>query len=93
MSTFFYKFQYVQRLIMSRDRAVSIFFLYTLPGPLLRPTQPPIQWVPGASFPRVKQLGHEADHSLPASAEVKNTWIYISKPPPPYICMVWCLIC
>jgi hypothetical protein len=26
-------------------------------------------------------LGREADHSPPTTAEVKNTWIYISSPP------------
>jgi hypothetical protein len=36
------------------------------------PTQPPIQWVPGALSPGVKRQGREADHSLPSSAEVKN---------------------
>jgi hypothetical protein len=43
-------------------------------------TQPPIQWVPGALFPGVKQPGREADHSPPTSAVVKKTWIYISTP-------------
>jgi hypothetical protein len=47
----------------------------------LVPTQPPIQWVPGAISPRVKRSGREADHSPPTSAEVKNTWIYKSTPP------------
>jgi hypothetical protein len=31
--------------------------------------------------PRVKLPGREADHSLPASAEVKKMWIYLSPPP------------
>jgi hypothetical protein len=44
--------------------------------PALGPTQSPIQWVPG-----VKQQRREADHSPPASAEVKKMWIYISTPP------------
>jgi hypothetical protein len=44
-------------------------------------TQPPIQWVPGALSLGVKRLGREADHSLPASAEVKKMWIYTSTPP------------
>jgi hypothetical protein len=38
----------------------------------LGPTQPPIQWIPGALSPGVKRQGHEADHSPPASAEVEN---------------------
>ncbi|PNF24130.1 hypothetical protein B7P43_G03239 [Cryptotermes secundus] len=40
----------------------------------MRPTQPLIQWVPGAPFPGIKQLGSEAEHSPPAnSAELMNT--------------------
>jgi hypothetical protein len=39
-------------------------------------TQSPIQSVPG-----VKRPGSEADHSPPASAKVKNMWIYTSTPP------------
>jgi hypothetical protein len=38
----------------------------------LVPTQPPIWWVPGALSTGVKRLGHEADHSSPSSADVKN---------------------
>lgn len=30
------------------------------------------------SFPKVKQLGHETDHSLPFSAQVKNVCIHTS---------------
>jgi hypothetical protein len=33
------------------------------------------------SFPGVKRPGREADHSPPASAEVKKMWIYTSTPP------------
>jgi hypothetical protein len=40
------------------------------------PTRPPIQWVPGALSPEVKQPGREVDHSPPTSAEVKKTWVY-----------------
>jgi hypothetical protein len=36
------------------------------------PTQPPIQWIPGTLSLCVKRPGHEADHLLPSSAEVKN---------------------
>jgi hypothetical protein len=43
------------------------------------PSQPPIQWVPGALSPGGKAVG--ADHSPPASAEVKKMWIYTSTPP------------
>jgi hypothetical protein len=40
--------------------------------PALNPTQPPIQWIAGAVFPGIKRQGHEADHSLPSSAEAKK---------------------
>jgi hypothetical protein len=38
----------------------------------LGPTQPPIQWLPGALYPAVKRPGCEADHLPPSSAEVKE---------------------
>jgi len=38
------------------------------------PTQPPIQWIPGALSLGVKRPGREADHSHPSSAEVQNAW-------------------
>jgi hypothetical protein len=44
-------------------------------------THPPNHWVTGAFSLWVKQLGHEADHSPPSSAEVKNAWSYTSTPP------------
>jgi hypothetical protein len=44
----------------------------TASRPALVPTQPSVQWVPGALSLGVKQLGREADHSSPSSAEVKN---------------------
>jgi hypothetical protein len=52
--------------------------------PVLGPTQPPIQWVPGALSQGVKRPGREADHS-PTSAEVKKTWVYTSTPPYAFI--------
>jgi hypothetical protein len=53
----------------------------------LGPTQPPIQLVPGALSLGVKQLGREADHSLPSSAEVKE-WVelYLQSPNTPSWC-------
>jgi hypothetical protein len=46
-------------------------FLFSTPSrPALGPAQPPVFLVPGAP-PWVKQLGHEANHSLPSIAEVK----------------------
>jgi hypothetical protein len=49
---------------------VKIFLLFTSSTPLLGPTQP-LSLV-------VKRPGREANYSTPASAEVKNTWIYTS---------------
>jgi hypothetical protein len=49
--------------------------------PVLGSTQPPIQWIPETLSPGVKRQGREADHSPPASAEVKKMWIYRSTPP------------
>jgi hypothetical protein len=35
-------------------------------------TQPPMQWIPGAVFPKVKRPDREADYSSSSSAEIKN---------------------
>ena len=42
----------------------------------LRPTQPPILWVPETLSPRVKQPERDTDQSPPCSAKIKNVWIY-----------------
>jgi hypothetical protein len=60
---------------------LRIFFFFTSFRSALGSTQPPIQWLPGALSPRVKRPGRKADHSSPASAEVKKMWIYTSTPP------------
>jgi hypothetical protein len=49
--------------------------------PALGSTEPPIEWVREALSAGVKRPGREADNSPPASAEVKNMWIYTSTPP------------
>jgi hypothetical protein len=49
-----------------------IFLFETMFRPALRPTQPPIQWVPGVLSLGVKRQRREADHSPPSSAEVKE---------------------
>jgi len=49
--------------------------------PAQGPTQPPIQWVSGASSLRIKRSGREADHRPPSNAEVKYPWSYTSTPP------------
>jgi hypothetical protein len=53
-------------------RGLGIFLFITASRMALRPTQPPIQWVPGALSLGVKRPGREADHSPPSSAEVKE---------------------
>jgi hypothetical protein len=55
------------------SRKGKIFLFSTSSRLALSFTQPPSQWVPG-----VKQPGHESNHSSPASAEIKNKWIYTS---------------
>jgi hypothetical protein len=70
---------------------VKNFLFSTSSRPALGPTQPPIQWVPGALSPGVKRQGREADHSPPPSSEVKKMWMYTSTPPyaftlPHYCC-------
>jgi hypothetical protein len=54
-----------------------------LSRPALRPTQPPVQWVPG--FSRGKERpGRDADNPPPPSAEVKETVeLYLYSPSGP----------
>jgi len=42
-----------------------------LSWPVLGPTQPAVQWVPGL-FPRPRQPGHGVDHPPPSGMEVKE---------------------
>jgi hypothetical protein len=60
---------------------IKNFLFFTSSRPALGPTQPPIQWVPGALSLGVKRPGREADHSPSTSAEVKKMWLYTSTPP------------
>jgi hypothetical protein len=53
-------------------QGLGIFLFTTASRTALGPTQPPIQWVPGALSLGVKRLGREADHSPPSSADVKE---------------------
>jgi hypothetical protein len=62
-------------------QGLGIFLFTTASRPVLGPTQPPIQWTPGALSVGVKRPGREADHSPPSSVEVKNEWSYTSTPP------------
>jgi hypothetical protein len=59
----------------------SSLLLSTSSRAALAPTQPPIQREGWSLSPGVKLSGREAGHSLPTSADVKNTWIYTSTPP------------
>jgi hypothetical protein len=53
-------------------QGLAIFLFSAASRTALGPTQPPIQWVPGAFSLGVERQGHEADHSPPSSAEVKE---------------------
>jgi hypothetical protein len=66
------------------------FSLHTMSKPVLEPTKPPIQWVPGAFSLGVKRPGREIDHLPPSNDEVKNAWIYTSTPQ--YAFMAWCWV-
>jgi hypothetical protein len=56
---------------------------YTAFRPALRATEPRIQWVSGATSPRIKRPGNEADGSFPSSAEDKNGGAI----PPLHLCL------
>jgi hypothetical protein len=71
------------RSVVRFPAGVGIFLLTTASRSALRPTQPLIQWVPGALSLGVKQPGREADHSLPSSVDVKNACSYTSTPNTP----------
>jgi hypothetical protein len=58
---------------------LRIFLLTTASRPFLRPTQSPIQCVPGALSIWIKPPGREIDHSPLSGAEV-NAWSYTSTP-------------
>jgi hypothetical protein len=62
-------------------QVLGIFLFTTASRKALGPSQPPIQWVPGALSLGVEQLGSEVCHSPPCSAEVKNAWSCIFTPP------------
>jgi hypothetical protein len=46
----------------------------------IRAVQPPVQWVSGALFLRVKRSGRDVNNPFPFSAMVKNEWSYTSTP-------------
>jgi hypothetical protein len=53
-------------------QGLGIFLFTTASRTALGPTQPHIQWVPGALSLGVKRPGRKDDHSSPSSAESKN---------------------
>jgi hypothetical protein len=65
-------------------RELGLFPFTTVSRTALGPTQPPIQWVPGAPSLGVKRPGREADHSSPSSANVKEcVELYLHSPNTP----------
>jgi hypothetical protein len=65
----------------------DIFLFATASGPPLQNTASP---EPGVLSVRVKWPGHEAHHSTPSGAEVRNAWNYTSTLP--YVFMACCLV-
>jgi hypothetical protein len=59
----------------------GVFLFDTMSRPDLGHTQLPTHWVAGTLSLRVKQPAHEADHSSPSSAEVKEcVELYLHSP-------------
>jgi hypothetical protein len=90
----------VPQCVVGRDTSVGIATRYGLDGPgiecrwgrdfphpfrpALRPTQPPIQWIPGLFPEGVKRPGHGVDHQPPSNAEVKErVKLYLFSPSGP----------
>jgi hypothetical protein len=73
-------------------QGLGSFLFATVSRLALVPTQPSIQWIPGALSLGVKLPRRETDRSLPSSAEVKNAWSYTSTPNMPSWFMEWCSV-
>jgi hypothetical protein len=58
-----------RQMILGRGKN---FLFFTASRAALKPTQPPIQWVPAVLSASVKRLRGEADHTAPSRAEVKK---------------------
>jgi hypothetical protein len=74
--------QRIRRPGFDSRQGQEVCIFSTASRPVLRPTQPAIQWVPGALSPGVKRPGREADHSLPSSAVSRKGG---AKPPLPHM--------
>jgi hypothetical protein len=70
-------------------RGLEILFT-TASRTALKPTQPPIHWVPGALSLGVKRPEREADHSPPSNAEVEESGAIPLIPQ--YAFMFWCSV-
>jgi hypothetical protein len=82
LTVYFYPTDWMIRVLgFDYEWGLGIFLFTTVSRMALGPTQPPIQWVLGDLSLGVKQPVHEADHSPPSSAKVKNVWSYNSTPP------------
>jgi hypothetical protein len=70
-------------------QGLGIFLFAIVSRTALGPSQPPIQWVPGALSLRVKQPGREATHFhvMPRSKMRRDTL-----PLPQYAFMTWCSV-
>jgi hypothetical protein len=71
-----------EQLFISQHEQDTIFRASRLN---LATTQPPIPWLTKCSFPGDKWPEPEADQSYPSSAEVNNTWRYISTSPQAFL--------
>jgi hypothetical protein len=72
-------------------QGLGIFLFITVSRTALEPTQPPIQWMPGALSLGVKWPGGEADHSPSSSAGGQR--MHGAIPPlPQYPFMAWCSV-
>jgi hypothetical protein len=58
----------------------QIFLFSQMSALALQPTQRPIQWVQGASYTGIKQLGQEVDQSASSGTQVKCDRSYPSTP-------------
>jgi len=71
------------------QQELGIFFFTTASRTALEPTQPPIQWIPGALSLGVKRSGCEADHSH----LVPTSRMHGAIPPfLQYVFVAWCSV-
>jgi len=65
---------YMTRIQFLAGAMMGFYPFATMSRLTLGPTHPTVQWVTEALTPGLKQLWHEADHSLSSCTEVKNAW-------------------